>query len=443
MTTRVRAPRREIFGWAMFDFANQAYTLLIITVVFGDLFTRVIVGGESGDYRLGNFLWSLALAVSYLMVVVCSPIAGAVMDYTASKKRFLFAAWLLTVFATAALYFVAPGYALLGVVLLIISNFAFSINEAFIASFLPDLGPPEDLGKISGFGWALGYVGGMVSAVFVLLVLGEVSLANFDRIRWVGPWAGFFVFAAALPTFIWLRERGTARVLPSGRSYLGIGLDRVRETLHSLGEHRDMALVLVSMFFSMSGIYIIITYAFIYGAQVIGWDQDIRTLMFIIVQLTAAAGAFGFGFVQDRLGARLTYQVTLVMWIAAIVLIYLTPWLADTLSRLLAREIEAQHVFLVVGSLAGLSLGACQSTTRTLVGLFSPLSRAGEYFGFWGLSLKLAGVFGLLSIGLLQALLGLKTAVLFCVLLFGAALVVSRGVDEARGRRVAASQAEG
>ena len=442
MTHRIRAPRREIFGWAMFDFANQAYTLLIITVVFGDLFTRVIVGGESGDYRLGNFLWSLALAVSYLMVVVCSPVAGAVMDYTASKKRFLFAAWLLTVFATAALYFVAPGYALLGVVLLILSNFAFSINEAFIASFLPDLGPPQDLGKISGFGWALGYVGGMVSAVFVLLVLGEVSLANFDRIRWVGPWAGFFVFVAALPTFIWLRERGTARPLPAGRTYLGIGLDRVRETLRSLGEHRDMALVLASMFFSMSGIYIIITYAFIYGAQVIGWDQDIRTLMFIIVQLTAAAGAFGFGFVQDRLGARLTYQVTLVMWITAIILIYLTPWLAGALSMAFGREIEAQHVFLVVGSLAGLSLGACQSTTRTLVGLFSPLSRAGEYFGFWGLSLKLAGVFGLLSIGLLQALLGLKTAVLFCVLLFGAALLVSRGVDEARGRRVAESQAE-
>jgi UMF1 family MFS transporter len=442
MSTRARAPRREIFGWAMFDFANQAYTLLIITVVFGDLFTRVIVGGESGDYRLGNFLWSLALAVSYLMVVVSSPVAGAIMDYTAAKKRFLFAAWLLTVFATAALYFVAPGYALLGVVLLIISNFAFSINEAFIASFLPDLGPPEDLGKISGFGWALGYVGGMVSAVFVLLVLGDVSLANFDRIRWVGPWAGFFVLVAALPTFIWLRERGTPRPLPAGRSYLGIGVDRVRQTVQSLGEHRDMALVLASMFFAMSGIYIIITYAFIYGAQVIGWDQDIRTLMFVIVQITAAAGAFGFGFVQDRIGAQRTYQLTLVMWMAAIILIYLTPWLAEALSGALGRTIQAQHVFLVVGSVAGLSLGACQSTTRTLVGLFAPLSRAAEYFGFWGLSLKLAGVFGLLSIGLLQALLGLKTAVLFCVLLFGVALVISRGVNEQRGRRIAESQAQ-
>jgi MFS transporter, UMF1 family len=439
---RVRAPKREIFGWAMFDFANQAYTLLIITVVFGDLFTRVIVGNEGGDYRLGNFLWSLALSTSYLMVVVCSPIAGAIMDYTASKKRFLFASYLLTVVATAALYFVAPGYALLGVLLLIVSNFGYSIGEAFIASFLPDLGPPEDLGKISGFGWALGYVGGMASAVFVLLVLGEVSAENFERIRWVGPWAAAFFLVTAIPTFLWVRERGRARPLPPGQGYVAVGVSRVRGTLHSLGSHRDLAVLLVSMFFAMSGIYIIITYAFIYGAQVIGWDPEVRTLMFVIVQLTAAAGALGFGFIQDRVGAKRTYQVTLVMWMTAILLIYLTPALSEWLSQLLGRPVEAQHVFLVVGSVAGLSLGSCQSATRTLVGLFAPLSRTAEFFGFWGLSLKLAGVVGLLSIGLLQAALGLQTAVLFCVLLFGAALVISRTVDEARGRQMAESQGE-
>jgi len=439
MIPRTRAPKREIFGWAMFDFANQAYTLLIITVVFGDLFTRVIVGND-GDYRLGNFLWSLALSTSYLLVVVCSPIAGAIMDFTASKKRFLFASYLLTVVATAALYFVAPGYALLGVLLLIISNFGYSIGEAFIASFLPDLGPPEDLGKISGFGWALGYIGGMVSAVFVLLVLGEVSAENFERIRWVGPWAAAFFLFAAIPTFIWVRERGTPQRPPPGTGYVAIGISRVRGTLRGLERHKDLAVLLVSMFFAMNGIYIIITYAFIYGAQVVGWDPGVRTLMFVIVQITAAAGALGFGFIQDRLGAKRTYQITLVMWMVAIALIYLTPALGAGLSRAFGRTIEAQHVFLVVGSVAGLSLGSCQSATRTLVGLFSPLSRAAEFFGFWGLSMKLAGVVGLLSIGLLQAALGLHTAVLFCVLLFAVALLVSRRVDEARGREMAASE---
>ncbi|HUG99924.1 MAG TPA: MFS transporter [Gammaproteobacteria bacterium] len=438
MIPRTRAPKREIFGWAMFDFANQAYTLLIITVVFGDLFTRVIVGND-GDYRLGNFLWSLALSSSYLLVVVCSPIAGAIMDFTASKKRFLFASYLLTIVATAALYFVAPGYALLGVLLLIVSNFAYSIGEAFIASFLPDLGPPEDLGKISGFGWALGYIGGMASAVFVLLVLGEVSVENFERIRWVGPWAAAFFLFAAIPTFVWVRERGTPQPLPPGKSYVTIGVNRVRATLRSFERHRDLAVLLTSVFFAMNGIYIIITYAFIYGAQVIGWHEHVRTLMFIIVQITAAVGALGFGFVQDRIGAKRTYQITLVMWMIAIAMIYLTPALADGLSQALGRPIEAQYVFLVVGCMAGLSLGSCQSATRTLVGLFSPLSRAAEFFGFWGLSLKLAGVSGLLAIGLLQAALGLRVAVLVCILLFAAALLVSRRIDEARGRRMAES----
>ena len=436
MSARTRAPRREILGWAMYDFANQAYTLLIITVVFGDLFTRVVVG-DAPDYRLGNLLWSLALAISYLLVVICSPVAGAIMDYTASKKRFLFASYLLTVVTTAALYWVAPGYALLGVLLIVLSSSAFSIGEAFIASFLPGLGPPEDLGKISGFGWALGYVGGMVSAVFVLLVLGEVSAENFERIRWVGPWAAAFILVAAIPTFLWVRERGRPRPLPPGTSYLRLGLARVGQTLGHLRAHRDLAVLFVSVFFSMSGISIVIAYAFIYGAQVIGWDESVRTLMFVLVQITAAVGALTFGFLQDRLGALRTYGVTLMMWMIAIAAIYLTPWLSELALSMLGREWPAQYIFLVVGCIAGLSLGACQSATRTLVGLFSPLSRSGELFGFWGLAMKLAGMFGLIAIGLLQILVGLKTAILFCALLFGVALVFALKVDEGRGRAVA------
>jgi len=432
---RPRAPRREILGWAMFDFANQAYTLLIITVVFGDLFTRVIVG-DAPDYRLGNLLWSLSLAVSYLLVVVCAPLAGALMDYRALKKRFLFASYALTVVATAALYFVTPGQALLGVVLIIVSNFAYSIGESFIASFLPELGPPDDLGRISGFGWALGYVGGMLSAVFVLAVLGEVSAGNFDRIRWVGPWAALVPLLAATPTFVWLRERGRPRTLPRGRSYTQVAIQRVRATLGGMTAHRDLAVLLISVFFAMSGIYIIITFAFIYGAQVIGWDSGVRTLMFVIVQITAALGAAGFGVLQDRMGALATYRITLVLWIVAIALIYLTPALTAALARI-GIDWEAQYVFLVVGCVAGLSLGSCQSATRTLVGLFSPLSRAAEFFGFWGQSMKLAGVFGVLAIGLLQALVGLHAAILFCIALFALALVSTRRIDEARGRRAA------
>jgi MFS transporter, UMF1 family len=433
---RRRAPKREIFGWAMFDFANQAYTLLIITVVYGDLYTRVIVG-DAPDYRFGNLLWGVALATSYLLVVVCSPVAGAIMDATASKKEFLFASYALNIVATALLYFVAPGWVMLGLFLIIVSNFAYSIGEAFIASFLPGLGPPEDLGKISGFGWALGYVGGMASAVFVLLLLGDVSADNFERIRWVGPWAAFFFLVAAIPTFIWVKERSRPQPLPAGASALSLGLGRVRGSLMRVREHRDLAVLLASVFFAMSGIYIVISYAFIYGAQVIRWDPGVRTLMFVLVQITAAAGAMGFGFIQDRIGALVTYRITLAMWIIAIVLIFLTPTISDLALAVLGLDRQAQHVFLVVGCMAGLSLGSCQSATRTLVGLFSPLARSAEFFGFWGLVMKLAGMAGVIAIGLLQMALGLRLALLFCALLFAAALVVSIRVNEQRGRAIA------
>jgi MFS transporter, UMF1 family len=434
---RPRAPRREIFGWAMFDFANQAYTLLIITVVFGDLFTRVIVGDRGDAFRLGNLLWSVALAISYLLVVLTGPLLGAIMDFTAAKKRFLFASYVVTVVSTGLLYFVAPGWILLGMLLLIASNFAYAIGESFIASFLPGLGPPEDQGKISGFGWALGYVGGLFAAGFTLLVLGEVSAENFERIRWVGPFAAAFFLLAAIPTFLWVQERGVRQRLPPGRTYLGIGWERLSQTVRELTGFRDLALLMVSVFFAMAGIYIIITFSFIYGAQVIGWDAGVRNLMFIVVQIFATVGALGFGLLQDRVGAKPTYIASLMLWIVAISAIYATPQLTVLANSLFGVQWEAQYVFLIVGCLAGTSLGSSQSAGRALVGVLSPRNKAAEFFGLWGLSSKLAAVFGILGLGLLQTLVGLQVAILFCAGLFALAVVACLPLDPHRGREAA------
>ncbi|MFO7765173.1 MAG: MFS transporter [Pelovirga sp.] len=428
------ATRKEIFGWAMFDFANQAYTLLIITVIYGDLFTRIIVGGTAEDYRLGNLLWSLALAGSYFLVVLTAPVLGAIMDFSAARKKFLFTSYLATVITTTLLYLVEPGYILFGMVLLIMSNYSYSVGESFIASFLTDLGKPEDLGKISGFGWALGYVGGLVATAVALLFLGEVSLENFDRIRWVGPFAGAFFLVAAIPTFLWLKERGRGRRLPHAHRYLVMGCRRVQQTYLSLTRFRDLAMLFASIFFAMSGIYIIIAFTFIYGAQVIRWDESVRVLMFVVVQITATLGALGFGVIQDRIGAKITYIMTLLLWIVAIILIYLTPDLANWAFHHFGWNWQSQYVFLAVGCIAGTCLGATQSAGRTLVGLFSPRNKAAEIFGFWGLFSKAAAIVGLVAIGLLQMAFGLQISILFCVLLFAAALYVALGINEARGK---------
>ncbi|MBK1652152.1 MFS transporter [Halorhodospira halochloris] len=418
----------------MFDFANQAYTLLIITVIYGDLFTTVIVGDMGDDYRLANLLWSSALAISYLAVVASAPVCGAVMDYAAAKKRFLFISYVTTVAATAALYLVEPGYIIIGFVLIAISNYAYSMGEAFIAGFLPDIADSREMGRVSGMGWSLGYIGGLCATLFTVLVLGEVSEENFERIRWVGPFAAAFFLLCAIPTFLWLRERGSPRPLPAGQGYVGLGFSRVRQTLSSLGQLSEMAVFMVSLLLAMSGLVIVISYAFIYGSQVIGWDDHVRMIMFITTQISAALGAIVFGLIQDNVGAKRTYMFTLLIWIVAIIFIWGTPGITAWLNNLLGVDWQAQYVFLVAGCCAGLALGSCQSAGRTLVGIFAPDGRAAEFFGFWGLATKLAGAFGLIAVGAFQALFGLQGAILICAVLFAAAFLVGLRVDEKRGR---------
>lgn len=432
-----RASKKEIFGWAMFDFANQSYTLLIITVIFPVLFTTVIVGDAENEYRLGNLLWSIALAASYIMVVLSGPVFGAIMDFSASKKRFLFYSYLLTIVTTTALYFVEPGMIIWGVILIIISNFGYAIGENFIAAFLPSLGPPKDLGKISGFGWALGYVGGLASAGFVILFLGDATAENFDRIRWVGPFAALFFMAAAIPTFMWLREPGLKRTLPPGESFTSVGFKRLGRTLSEVSHFKDLAVFLVSVFFAMAGIYIIISFAFIYGDQVVGWDEEVRILMFVVVQVTAALGAFLFGLLQDRIGVKLTYNITLALWFAGVMGIYGVIDITEWINGFFGTGFEDQYVFLYIGIIAGVSLGSSQSASRALVALFTPEEKSAEFFGFWGLFNKLAGVFGIIGLGILQTQFGLHRSVLFCAALFLVAIVVCLFVNQKRGEEAA------
>lgn len=435
-TRPVRADRREIFGWAMFDFANSSYTTVIVTVVFSVIFPRLVVG-DAPDYALGNLLWSVALSVSYGLVVLTAPILGAIMDFRAAKKRFLFGSYLLTVVATSMLYFVSPGGLWLGVALVIVSNYGFAVGESFTSSFLPDLGPTEELGKISGFAWGLGYVGGIVCTGMVLWVVGAQTLENFDRLRFVGPLTAAFFMVAAIPTFLFLKERGTAQQLPPGESLISVGFKRLMATTRELKRFRDLMVFFVAFFFAMAGLSIVISFSFIYGDQVIRWSPSSQMAMFVITNLTAAGGAVAFGFLQERWGNLRTFNLTLGVWVLAIAGIYLTPQITVWLNRALSTNFAAEKVFLGMGALAGICLGATQSASRTIVAVFSPDSKSAEFFGFWGLFGKLASIFGLLSLGVLQAQLGLKVSILVCSLFFFVALVLTLLVSEARGRQVA------
>jgi UMF1 family MFS transporter len=423
----------------MFDFANSSYTTVIVTVVYAVVFPQIIVG-DAPEYRMGNLLWSIGLSISYLIVVATAPILGAIMDFSAAKKKFLFASYLFTVLLTAALFFVRPGDVWLGLTLLVLSNYGFSAGESFAGAFLPDLGPPEDLGKISGFAWGIGYFGGLFSTALVLSMLdpgGGPTNPDNPLLPYVGPVTAAFFLIAGIPTFLLLKERGTAQTLPPGETMLMIGFRRLLVTLKEIGDFRDLSIFLVSLFFSQAGLYVVISFAFIYGAQIIQWSSGAMALMFVITQFTAAAGAVLFGLIQDRTGSIRTYMITLVLWIIAVALIYGTNDLTAFINRTFSKDYRAETVFLVIGCLAGLGLGATQSAGRAVVGIFSPESKSGEFFGFWGQSSKLSAIFGVLGTGLLQSLIGLQNAILFTVVLFILGMVVSIYVNEERGRKMA------
>jgi UMF1 family MFS transporter len=191
--------RREIFGWCCYDFANSAFITVVITVVYGPYFTGVVAAGWAG----ANTLWSVILAASQVVVMVFGPALGVLADVTASKKKFLLSMMWVCSAATAALWLTGPGTVALAAGLVIVAYAAFSFGENFCASFLSELSTPANCGRISGYGWSFGYLGGLGALGLAMLVLSVSP----DGVRWVFVVTALFMVAATLPVLLLLRER--------------------------------------------------------------------------------------------------------------------------------------------------------------------------------------------------------------------------------------------
>jgi UMF1 family MFS transporter len=264
-----------------------------------------------------------------------------------------------------------------------------------------------------------------------------------SNLQFVGPITAVFFLLTAIPTFLWVKERAKPKQLTPGDHTVSVGFKRLSRTFRELEDFRDLMIFLVSLFFAMAGLSIVISFAFIYGNQVIKWDDTSRVLMFVITQFTAAGGAFLFGYLQDIIGAKKTFNLTLILWIIAVILIWATKDVTVFINSQFGISLESQTFFLMVGCLAGMGLGATQSASRAIVGLFSPESKSAEFFGFWGLSGKLAAIIGLLGIGLMQKVLGLHNAILLCSIFFLLAWLINLFVNYQHGMEVAAQHHEG
>ena len=426
---REAASTKELWSWAFYDFANSGYTTVVLTTIYSAFFVAVVAGQAEGlGEGTPTLLWTSAIALANLIVLLSAPVLGAIADYRACKKPFLAITTALCVAGTAALALAGPGELWLALPILVVATIAFSSGENLIAAFLPEIADKDNMGRISGYGWSLGYFGG-------LLTLG-LCLAYINWSEGSGDTAADFVpvtllitaviFAiTAMPTLAWLRERAVPRPLPAGQGYLKAGFGEVLSTLQHATRLTDLFRFLLCMTLYQAGVATVVVVAAIYAQEVFEFSSQEMIILIMVVNLTAAAGAFAFGFIQDRIGSVPALAGGLLLWIVAIGVSFIasdktTLWLA--------------------GNLIGLAMGSTQAGSRALVGVFTPEGRSGEFFGLWGLAARAAAIIGPLSYGLVSSASGgdhqmaLLSTLAFFVLGLGLLFTVreQRGIDAAR-----------
>lgn len=412
---------REVWAWAMYDFANSGYTTVVITAVFSAYFVSVVA--EKAVWA--TFAWTAALSVSYVLVMLTAPLIGAWADAHAAKKRLLALSTAGCVACTAALWFTGPGTLVAGVLLIVLSNYFFGTGENLIAAFLPELADADAMGRVSGWGWSVGYLGGLLSLGACLAYITWAQNSGIPAAVFVPDTmlitAALFAIAS-LPTFLYLRERATPRALPGGAA--ASAWSRVLQTLREAQRYRDLRRFLVCVVFYQAGIQAVIALAAIYAQEAMKFTTQQTIMLILVVNVTAALGAFAFGYVQDAVGHVRAVSLTLIGWIAMV---------------LIAGLATGAPAFWVAANIAGLCMGASQAAGRAIVGVLAPPDRLGEFFGLWGLAVKLASIFGPLSYGLMTWIFAgdHRTAIMVLGVYFVIGLAILRGVDVHRGRAAA------
>ena len=367
----------------MYDFANSGYTTVVITAIFNAFFVSVIAGGA--DWA--TLLWTTIVAISYAIMMVIGPVLGAWADRRAAKKRVLAMATLGCVVTTLALApIAAQGGALLWLacIVFIASNVFYAIGENFTAAFLPELAESKHIAKVSAWGWSLGYVGGLITlgvCLWLVTVQQAAGAKAVDYVPWTLVITAAIYAAASIPTFLFLHDRGVAKPNAVQHSVMA-GL---KLSLAQLKHFPDLRRFFWAGLAYQAGLAVVITLASVYAEQALGFKMADTIKLLLVVNVSAAIGAFVFGYVQDKIGHKTTLSITLVMWIATVIVAYV--W-------------HTQNGFWVAANLAGLCLGASQSGGRALVGVMSPKAQIAEFYGLWGLVVRLSGIVGPMLYGL-------------------------------------------
>ncbi|MEA3375563.1 MAG: MFS transporter [Chloroflexota bacterium] len=385
MTTTRPTPastRRERWAWYLYDFGNSAYAAVVLLAVYSAYFKGSVIGGAEGSR-----LWGIAVGIAMLVVAVTSPVLGTLADFSGGKKRFLLFFTALTVIFCATLFFVQQGDWFIGMLFFILAEIGYRSAQVFYNALLPDIAHPDEIGRISGNGWAIGSFGGILC---LLIVLVPIMLTGSDPlvVRLSLVFTALYFAVSSLPIMLWIRERAEPQELPAGESYLSVAFTRLADTFKTIRTFKEFVKFIIASLLYNNGILMMLNFAAILGAVLFGMEQQELIIFMIMVQLTSVAGAYLFGLLADEFGGNRSLMISLLLMIVPVV------WLYFNHSRL---------GFYFIGGLAGFALTGAQSVSRTIVGMFSPPGKSAEFYGFFAVTGRTSSFFGPTIFGILAA----------------------------------------
>lgn len=421
--------RRERWAWYLYDFGNSAYAAVVLLAVYSTYFQGKVVGGAEGSR-----LWGLSVGIAMLVVAVISPVLGAIADYSASKKRFLLLFTVISCVFTGALVFVGEGDIWAGMLFFILAEIGYRSAQVFYNGLLPEIASPEEMGRISGNGWAIGSAGGILCLVLILpliVFVGGTMIVRLSLLITAVFWA-----VSSIPIFLWLPERGKPQPLPAGESYLFVGFRRLWRTIRSARQYQELVKFLGAFLIYNDGVIMALDFAAIIGAVLFGLNQQQLIIFVIIVQVTNVAGAWAFGAVADSTDCKRSLSASILLLIGVIIWMYFCRSIVE---------------FFVIGAVAGFAMAGIQSVSRTMVGVISPPRQSAQFYGLFAVAGRTSSFVGPTVYGWVAAEAarlyvaqgmaplaaeqgGQRLAILTIGLFLGAGLILLWTMNEARAR---------
>ncbi|HTR80361.1 MAG TPA: MFS transporter [Bacteroidota bacterium] len=412
-----KTSRVQIFIWTLFDFANTSFSVIVVAVGYSLYFKDIVAGGKGR----GDFLWGLAVSISMLITALIAPVLGAAADFSSRRKRFLFGFTLVSVVCTALLYFVGAGMVAAGMILFIIANIGFEGGIVFYDAFLPNIASERSYGRVSGYGFAMGYLGSLTTLLIAMPLYADGFIpSNLTNVRLSFVLAAVIFLSFASPLFLFFRDHKIE--FEKKPSYIKAGLARVRETIGHLRNYRQVGRFMLAFFIYNDGILTVISFASIFAQQSLNFSLKEIILLFAVVQASGIIGSVIFGIVTDRIGPKKTIDINLVLWLFVVTAAYF---------------VQTKMMFFCISIVAGSSLGAAQSASRSLMALLTPKEREAEFFGFYdGLCGKASAVIGTFLFGLISYLTNnQRLSILSVGLFFVVGFVLLQRVDDTRAPR--------